>query len=188
MTDVAHILGEFITAWNAGRRPSLPEYLERVPPADRDELAEQIETFLLVAPEPEYDEATWAEMTTSPTVASVAAASMEPDAPLATLRERAGLSVAQLAERLGFSGRQREKAAGYLEDIEAGRRPPSRSLLGRLREILGERAGWSEGFAAGAMGVARATVEPAPHIDVLADAALSDDDEYDEVDELFLED
>ena len=33
MSDVAQILGEFIAAWNAGQRPRLAQYLERVPPS-----------------------------------------------------------------------------------------------------------------------------------------------------------
>jgi transcriptional regulator with XRE-family HTH domain len=194
MTDVARILGEFIAAWHAGERPRLATYVERVPPADRDDLADQIETFLMLAPEPEYSEETWAEMTSNPAVAAAAEESMATAAePLGSLRERAGLSLAQLAERLGFSGRQRDKAAGLLQEVEAGRRPPSRSLVERLSDALGvprEGIGWSSGMTTAAFGVARAPAdaEPEPRIDALADALLSDDEDWDEVDELFADD
>ena len=194
MTDVAHILGEFVAAWNAGERPRMDAYLDRVPPAERDDLADQIETFILLAPEPEYDESTWAEMTAAPMVASVAAASMEasPPEPLGSVRERAGLTLTQLAERLGFSGAKRDKAARYLEEVERGTRAPSRSLLERLGGVLGGAAG---GFAAPspaaspAFGLPRAAGEASEHsrMDPLADALLSDDEEFDEVDRLFSE-
>jgi transcriptional regulator with XRE-family HTH domain len=194
MSDVAHILGEFIAAWNAGRRPRMASYLERVPPADREELADQIETFLMVAPEPEYDEATWAEMTSDPMISRAAVASMEAadPQPLPVLRARAGLSVAQLAERLGFTGARRTKAERYLAEVESGVLAPRRPLLERLARALGvpaeaivERA---VPDAPAAAAVFRRAAE-APHdarLDVVADALLSDDEEWDEVDELFL--
>src|SRR5687768_830084 len=137
MTDVAHTLGEFIAAWNAGQRPRMADYLERVPPAERDDLADQIQTFMLYAPEPEYSEETWTEMTSDPSVAAAAEASFEVAEPwpslLPRLRERAGVSWAQVAERLGF--RDREKAALRLAEMEAGRlaaTAPTWSLLRRL--------------------------------------------------------
>jgi len=193
MSDVAHILGEFIAAWNAGRRPRMAAYLERVPPADRDALADQIETFLTIAPEPEYDEATWAEMTADPMIPRVAAASLaaaDPQ-PLAGWRARLGLSLAQVAEGLGFEGARRAKAERYLAEVESGALEPRRPLLERLGNVLGVPA---EAIARGvvpgappAAAVFRRALE-APHderLDVIADALLSDDEEWDDVDELF---
>jgi transcriptional regulator with XRE-family HTH domain len=198
MSDVAHILGEFIAAWNSGQRPRLGSYLERVPSADRDELGEQIETFLLLAPEPEYDERTWDEMTAHPSVASVAAASMAPEpwpSLLPRLRERAGLTVTQLAGRLGLAAGQRSKAARMLEQMEAGEldpRRPSRPLIERLGAILGvspSTLDWRGGGpVAPAPALYRSTTDSpaAERLDLLADALLTDADEWDEVDELFL--
>jgi transcriptional regulator with XRE-family HTH domain len=196
MTTVAQQLGEFIAAWNAGRRPRVEPYLERLPPPEREELAEQIETFLMIAPEPTYDEQTWSQMITDPLVVSVAEQSMAmAPKPLPALRERAGLSLRGLAERLGFpGGAQRAKAERYLAEIEAGQREPRPRLLERLAHALGvppDQIGRGTGpIAAGApaMGVPRAApgAEADERIDVLADALLSDDEEWDPVDELFL--
>ena len=198
MSDVAQILGEFIAAWNAGQRPRLARYLERVPPEQRDELGEQIETFLLLAPEPAYDERTWAEMTADRTVASVAEASMTPEpwpSLLPRLRERAGLSIAAVAERLGVGPPLRDKAELRLEQMESGTVDPrrvSRPLLERLGTILGVPASaldWRGGGpAASAAALYRGTAgsPEAQRLDLLADALLSDADEWDEVDELFL--
>src|SRR5215212_349349 len=145
MTDVAHILGEFIAAWNAGQRPRLDAYLDRVPAEDQDELADQIQTFLMIAPEPDYDEKSWAEMSSHPSVAHVAAASMEPEpwpSLLPRLRARVGLTIAQVVENLKVSG-DRAKAERLLAQMESGEldpRRPSRTLLERLGRILGVSA------------------------------------------------
>jgi len=50
MTSIDLVLGEFIDAWKAGQRPVVDEYLERVPAAERDELAEQLLSWLSIAP------------------------------------------------------------------------------------------------------------------------------------------
>lgn len=150
MTNVAHILGEFIAAWNAGQRPRLAAYLERVPPAERDDLADQIETFLMLAAEPEYTAEAWAEMTSDPAVRAAAEAAFAEAEPwpslLPRLRERAGVTWSYVAERLAqrfdFAGRE-EKATRYLEDMESGQLEPrrvSRRLLDALGELLGASA------------------------------------------------
>jgi transcriptional regulator with XRE-family HTH domain len=201
MTDVAHTLGEFIAAWNAGQRPRLADYLARVPPAERDDLADQIQTFMLYAPEPEYSEDAWAEMTSDPAVSAAAHASFAEPEPwpslLPRLRERAGVSWAQVAERLGF--RDREKAAQRLAEMEAGRLPstaPTWSLLRRLGEVLGvsaETLDWRGGgpvapapMAAGALRAADADAEAREQMDDVAELLLSEDEEPDEVDAEFL--
>ena len=200
MTDVAHTLGEFIAAWNAGERPRVETYLDRVAPADRDELADQIETFLLVAPEPEYSTDTWSQMTADPMVAAAASAAFEAEAwtsLLPRLRERAGVTWAQVAERLGVSNRA--KAVEQLEAMEAGRLDPampSRTLLERLADVFGvsaETLDWRGsgyfGAPQAAAGVFRASAPASEHerrLEYLADALLSEDQEWDDVDELFL--
>lgn len=199
MSDVARTLGEFIAAWNAGEGPRARDYLGRVPPGDREELADQIETFLMLAPEPDYEPAAWAELTSHPSVARAASAAMEPEpwpALLPRLRERAGLSLAQVAERLGVGPALRAKAERRLADMERGEldpSSPSRTLLERLGEVLGVPAAvldW-RGDAGGGPAAAPALLRagsPQPSrqtVEVLADALLTDGD-WDEVDELFL--
>src|SRR5690242_9677049 len=72
MSTTDQLLSEFIDAWNAGRRPRVREYLARLPDGpDRDELAEQLSTWLEVAPTPDYDNATRARIAAEPTVAQV---------------------------------------------------------------------------------------------------------------------
>lgn len=66
MSDTDRILIEFMQAWEAGRLPEPDAYLERVPPEQRHALSKDIQAYLMVAPEPEYDEATWAALASSP--------------------------------------------------------------------------------------------------------------------------
>jgi transcriptional regulator with XRE-family HTH domain len=198
MTDVAHILGEFIAAWQAGDRPRLPDFLQRVPAADRDELAEQIQTYLFVAPEPEYDEATWTAMTADPMVATVAAASMEPEPwpqLLPRLRERARLSLADVAGRLGLRPELAPKAEQLLGEMESGELDPSlptHGLLERLARILGVTTAaldWRGGAPAGpgAPLLYRSTAEDADYsVALLSEALVTDAGDWDEADELFL--
>lgn len=198
MTDVAHILGEFIAAWQAGERPRLPDYLERVPAADRHELAEQIQTYLLVAPEPSYDEATWSAMTADPMVGAVAAAAMEPEPwphLLPRLRERARLSLADVAGRLGLRSDLEPKAEQLLSEMESGALDPSlptRGLLERLATVLGVTPAaldWRGGAPAGpgAPLLYRSTAEEADYsVALLSEALVTDAGDWDEADELFL--
>lgn len=199
MSTVASTLGEFIAAWNAGERPRARDYLARVPSADREALADQIESFLMLAPEPEYGEAAWADITSPASVRAAAAAAMEPEpwpSLLPRLRARAGLTIAQVAERLGVEPQRRAKAERRLAEMEGGELDPSRpsrTLLERLSTILGVSAaaldwrGEPFGEASVAPALLRATspVAPGQAIDLLADGLLTDD-EWDEVDELFL--
>lgn len=152
MSTIEHVLSDFIEAWSAGRRPSVREHLARVPEgAERDELAEQITTWLEVAPTPPFDDATRAEIRAEPIVRDVLQAAGT-DAGLwptvvPALRARAGLSVGQLAarlvERFGLATGDQERTADYLQRLEAGRLEPSRvsrRLLGALGELLGASA------------------------------------------------
>jgi hypothetical protein len=58
MTTIEQLVGEFIDAWNAGRRPNIESFLQRAGPHERDELAEQLATWLEIASTPDYDNAT----------------------------------------------------------------------------------------------------------------------------------
>ncbi len=92
MSTHEQVLSEFIDAWNQGHRPRVREYLARLPDGpERDELAEQITSWLEVAPTPSYDEETRDEIRREPIVASVLSG------PVPALRARAGLSISELA-------------------------------------------------------------------------------------------
>src|SRR4051794_17727959 len=149
MTTIEQLVGEFIDAWNAGRRPDVDAYLQRAEPSERDELAKQLMTWLEVAPTPDYDAATRAAISVAPSLASALAAAAELRAPLAerlpTLRERAGLAVGDLAARLTqlFALDDEPRAAAYIEQIERNEldeRRLSRRLLDALAAILGADA------------------------------------------------
>lgn len=145
MTTVEQILGEFIDAWGAGRRPDVDAYLDRAPPARRDELAAQLATWLELAPTPAYDDATRAAISREPTLAAALDAAAGMRSPLSerlpALRQRAGLAVADVARRLVaiFGLGEEERAADYLDRIESGELDPrrlSRRLLDALAAIL----------------------------------------------------
>ena len=56
MTDLDVLLARFIEEWNAGRRPAVEDFLSRANEVERDELADQISTFLAFAPTPRFEE------------------------------------------------------------------------------------------------------------------------------------
>jgi hypothetical protein len=149
MSNTDQLLSDFIDAWNAGRRPRVREYLARLPDGpQREELADQITTWLELAPAPAYDEETRAAIRAEPAVARLLEASRS-DAGLwptvvPELRARAGLSIAELAarlvDRLSLSRADTERAAGYLTRMESGALDParvSRRLLDSLGALLG---------------------------------------------------
>jgi transcriptional regulator with XRE-family HTH domain len=149
MSTIEQALSDFIDAWNAGRRPSVREHLARVPDGpQRDELAEQITTWLEVAPTPAYSDAARAQIRAEPAVRHVLDA-VRGDAGLwpaviPGLRARAGLTVGQLAARLvarfSLAPGSEERTADYLARLERGELEPSRvsrRLLGALGELLG---------------------------------------------------
>jgi transcriptional regulator with XRE-family HTH domain len=155
MSNTDQILSEFIDAWNAGARPRVRDYLARAPAgADRDDLAAQLTTWLEVAPTPGYSEATRAEIRAEPVVRRVLAAA-DDDAGLwpsvvPALRERAGLTVREVASRLvarfmlGDSQSAEPRTAEYLERLERGDLEPSRvsrRLLDALADLLGASPG-----------------------------------------------
>ena len=143
MTSPEQVLSDFIDAWNGGRRPRALEYLRRVPAGpQRDELAEQLTTWLEVAPAPAYDEAARAAIRAEPAVLAALAPQGDPwPALLPRLRERAGLSVRDLArrltERFALTAPDAEpRAAAYLEQLERGDLEPPR-VSARLLDALG---------------------------------------------------
>lgn len=145
-TTIEQLLGQFVEAWNDGTRPDVRDYLARAPEDERAELASRISTWLEVAPTPQYDDAALAEIAAEPAlVAAFAEFDAEPVAlaeQVATLRERAGLAISDVAARLVslFHVGDQARAEAYLERLEDGKldeRRLSRRLLGGLAAILG---------------------------------------------------
>lgn len=145
MTAIEAILGEFIDAWNAGRRPEVDEYLERAPEPERDRLAEQIATWLEIAPTPDYDEATRERIRQEPALMAALDAAAVTRQPLSTrlpaLRARAGLAVGDVARRLTaiFELDDEHRADEYLQRIERDEldeRRLSRRLTDALAAVL----------------------------------------------------
>ena len=199
MTISAQILGEFIDAWNAGRRPDLAAFLERAPESERDHLAAELAAWLEIAPTPRFDEATRSQIAQEPALKAALAAAAAQRAPLAArlsaLRQRAGLSVPDVAQRLvaAFDLDDRERAAERLECIESGDLDPtrlSRRLLDALAKILGADLQQLRPGPATAQTFFRADEDAdqwiAGDIDVLSRAALASAPEpMDELDRLF---
>ena len=138
------VLSEFIDAWNAGQRPRVREYLSRVPEAQRDALADEIGTWLEIAPSPELADDAWEAVRAEPAVQSlVAAYDLQPEplgGLLASLRAERGLERGQLAERLAEAlGVQAEagRVEAYVAQIERG----SLDARGLSQRVLGTLAG-----------------------------------------------
>jgi hypothetical protein len=197
------ILSEFMDAWAAGARPRVQEYLERVPEAEREELAAQVAAFVEWAPTPAYSAAAREAILAEPAaVAAVGAVDREAGLwPALLPRLRGRLSVrelaARLAEALGVQGGE-AKTQAYLERMEAGTLDPtgvSRRVLEALGRILGadaaelEAAGTFGGFSRPAFAAFRSDApleELARRLEVVADALVADSPEgFDEVDRLF---
>jgi transcriptional regulator with XRE-family HTH domain len=144
MSTPDQVLSDFIDAWNTGHRPRVREYLARLPdgPA-RDELADQITSWLEIAPTPAHDASTRAAIRSEAPVARLLASDPWP-AVVPELRSRAGLSLGQLAarllDRLALDRADLARTRGYLERLETGALDPtriSRRLLDALGGVLG---------------------------------------------------
>ena len=205
MVSIDRVLSEFIDDWNAGRRPQVDAYLERVPEAERAELAEQLMSWLELAPTPRYDDAGRDAVAAEPVARqSVEAMAREagrwPDL-LPRLRERAALSIRELATRLvatiGLASSDEKKTERYLGQLESGSLDParvSRRLIDGLAAVLRvdpallDDAG---GPAFRAAPVFRASTRPSAaterNMEVLAEmlTAEAPAEDWDEVDRLF---
>ena len=72
MSSIEQVLSDFIDAWNAGRRPSVRDYLARMPDgAARGELADLIGVWLETAPAPALDAGARAAIRAQPAVRRV---------------------------------------------------------------------------------------------------------------------
>ena len=211
MVSIDRVLSEFVDDWNAGRRPRVEEYLARVEPHERDQLADEVASWMAVAPTPAYDDAARAEIRAAPAVRAAQDAfgtrsGLWP-ALLPRLRSRAQLSVAAVAQRLagvlGFEGRE-AKVERYLVEMEEGSLDADRvsgRVLEGLARVLGvspvelRRTGALSGPApaAAAGGVLFRAADPTSdqlhQLEEMADAMLDgaqEAPEWDEVDEAFL--
>ena len=215
MSTMDQVLGEFIDAWNAGRRPRVREYLQRVPEDERDELASQLSLWLETAGPPVYDEATRSSIRGEPIVARVFSTVGADEgawaAVLPRLRSTAGLSLGDLASRLvarlGLRADEDTTArtAEFLEQMEEGTLGPDR-VSRRVLDALGAIVGMA-GATLAELGEATRLAPPGParaaatffraeddaarwvaeDIDVLSHAAMaSAPAPMDELDRLFL--
>jgi hypothetical protein len=212
-TGREQVLSEFIDAWNAGNRPEVDDYIARVPEDEQAELADELLAFLTLVPTPGYSDEALAAIRAEPVVAETLGAGAESGGVLAALvaqlRERSGMSTAdvagELVDELGLRTEQAPKTARYLERLEQARLEPSRisrkvfEALGRLFRVpsaeledAADYGGWSGmPVAQAAAPVFRAdesaAASAARHLEVLADALAAPGGEpRDEVDDLFL--
>jgi transcriptional regulator with XRE-family HTH domain len=182
------VLSDYIDAWNAGRRPDVDAYLERVPEAEREQLAGRLEEWLSVAPAPDYPAAARRAIRADPRLRAALAATDKPPGTLLALRRRARLSLEELAEHVtdafGLGG-QEARAAGYLERLEHGELDETR-LSRRLLRVLSTALGADFEPAAPAPAMLfRGNGESlAAELEALSRAAL--EPPMDELDRLFL--
>lgn len=200
MTALEQLIGEFVDAWNKGLRPDAAEYLDRAEPAERAELARQLDAWMLVAPTPDYDDATRAALRAEPALAAALQAAAEQREPLAArmpkLRERAGLAVDEVARRLValFDLSDATRTADYLQRLERDEldeRRLSRRLLTGLAAILGADPDALRPAAKPANALYRAddaSAFTADDLDALSRAALTPAprQQLDDVDRLFV--
>lgn len=148
MSSIEQLYGEFVDAWNAALRPDVSVYLQRAAEGDREELAQRLDVWLQIAPTPDYDEQTLAEIRADPVLQAAFAEAEQQEAPLAErvvrLREKAGLSLAALAGTIAerFSLPADERLTGYFTQLESGEldeRRLSQRLLDALADTLGVR-------------------------------------------------
>lgn len=199
--NVERALAEFMRAWEAGEDPDPETFLDGVAEAERHALSEQIRTYLMVAPEPAYDAATWERLAADPAAVRAGAMPLAEPEPwpslLPRLRAQAGLTWADVAGRLGVS--RPARAAGYLEAMERGDHDPLRvtrralDALGRILGVPADTLGWTGGppapmlaRAAAPMAAGGAAAERVSQLDLVADLGLTEASEWDDSDDLFL--
>jgi len=203
MTDLDLLLARFIEDWNAGRRPGVEDFLAQAGDSERDDLADQINTFLAFAPTPRFDEATIEVLLLTSDV-KVAADAFACDAGawpalLPRLRAQAGLSLRDLASRVlaaaGMSDHGLDKTEQRLTEMERGDLDAtnvSTRVIGLVGRVLGMnstdlvRTGMPATMA-GALYRREVEGEVREGLDLVADALAAPvpEGEWDDVDELF---
>lgn len=184
----------FARAWEAGELPDPDAFLEAVPAAERAGLSERIREYLAVAPEPEWDAATWSELAADPAVPRALEVPLGEPEPwpslLPRLRARARVTWRDVARSLGVA--RPERAEEYLVAMERGEHEPARvtrralTAIGRALDVPVEALLWTGPPPAA---VLRAAAAPAPgtleELDRIADLATRDADDFDDADLLF---
>lgn len=186
---------EFTTAWKAGRRPRVHEFLDRTAPSDHDAFLELVGIWMDVAATPEYDDATYAQIAAAPEVSGVVDAvrndgTLWPEV-LPKLRQRRGMSLRELAtavvKALGVDGGETraEHWLGRMETDDVDPRGVSRRLLDAIATALetsvetlasaGDVANWTPVPTARLMWRADAPdqAELGRHLDVLMEVAAA---------------
>jgi transcriptional regulator with XRE-family HTH domain len=147
MSTIDRLFSEFVDAWNRGDDPRVEETLARAEPGEREALRALLADWLAIAPTPALQPPAAAAIAADPILrAALEATGRDAGAwpeLLPRLRERAGLSIRTVADRItgvfGLSG-QEERAAARLEQMERGELDASRvsrRLLDALGTVLG---------------------------------------------------
>jgi transcriptional regulator with XRE-family HTH domain len=130
MSEADRFLDEFKAAFEAGREIDLDELLARAPEAERQELSERIDSYLMSAPRRAWDPDAYAASAARQSVERVwesleGVSGTWPEL-LPRLRKAAQIKrtelTRKLAERLGVPGGE-AKVAAYYHDMEHGRLP-----------------------------------------------------------------
>jgi transcriptional regulator with XRE-family HTH domain len=130
MSEADRLLDEFKAAFEAGREIDLEALLAGAPEAERQELGERIDSYLMNAPRRAWDADAYAASAARQSVERVwesleGVSGTWPEL-LPRLRKAARIKrqelVRGLAERLGVAGRE-EKVAAYYNEMEHGRLP-----------------------------------------------------------------
>ena len=211
MADVEKLLSEYIAEHRAGGEADPLEYLDRVEGADRAELTELIDAYLVRSPgrdwDPEAFKGSAAEQVADGIARSLQGASGWWPMVLPRLRDRARLTRRQLVERLsaalGVAGGE-ERVADYYHAMEQGTLASggvSERVLDALAELyggsahllrqLGEPLGEGRG-PAGAPAMARTHTDSGYAVEASAEdregarsEPVAPAGERDEIDELF---
>jgi hypothetical protein len=147
MSTIDRLFSDFVDAWNRGEDPSVQEALDRAEPGEREALRGLLSGWLAIAATPALRPEAAKAVADDPVLrAALEATGREAGAwpeLLPRLRDRAGLSVRAVAERLvgvfGLRG-QEERAVARLEEMERGELDAtrvSRRLLDALGTVLG---------------------------------------------------
>ncbi len=210
MADLERLLREYREQYRSGEGADPRPWLERVEGPEREELRGRIEEFLEEAPRRSWDAAAFEGSLSAKALSgldqSLQGASGAWPMLLPQLRNRAEISradlVDRLAEGLGHAD-QREKVAGYYNQMEQGLLPASgvrTGVLEALGAIVGTTAGYlrsagaamsvsgSEGESQAAVFARKARPDPSYESFSRADsdaARESRSPEPDEVDDLF---
>jgi transcriptional regulator with XRE-family HTH domain len=195
MTDPDRILADFTRAWEAGELPDPDAFLARARADEQGPLSERIRAYLAVAPEPDYDDAAWARLAADPAARRAAEFPLGAPEPWPTLlprlRARAGLTWAEVARGLGVA--RPERAERYLVAMERGDHEPRRvtrralDALGRALGVPAETLAWTGGPPQPALlRAAAAGPPPLEELELIADLATRDADDWDDADLLFL--